>query len=459
MLMMMTILSRNTVMQQLLQDKLCQFEYQQDAAYCTGLSGEADSAVKNRILADVSRYLFLKESIAVLPQTLLVLFSGSWCDRFQNGRRNVILIAIAGVLMDTLLLLLNAIFYDWEYWIIVLSGIPSALLGNGLTMACCSFIAASVDQEERAVRFLVLETFSLIGIIGGFFSGGSLLAIESVFLPRTGLRNYNDVLLLGLALSMICITWAFLRVRSEVCVKTAGTHPVMMDLTASQMVTGAREDGPTAVKRLFALQDLKDIKETLVRDRPANDRSNMWILFAVHASVMLPYVGASYIIFPFCQRLYKWDAQTYGLMMGLAAAVRPIAVTLYTSLIVKPFALSELKIAMVGLLSFILGLIAIGSILSPLGFFIESFGASLSGSAVSGIRSFLSLRIPAHEITKVYSVMQITDALMPFIGSAVMSSVFGATIDDYPTLILHACAAILIVSLAAVARMDILLRS
>lgn len=447
MLMMMTILSRNTVMQQLLQDKLCQFEYKRDAEFCHRISEEQDSAIKNSILADVSRYMSLKESISVVPQVLFVLFSGSWCDRFKNGRRNVILIAVAGVLMDTMLILLNALFYEWDYRIIIFTGIPSAILGNGLVMASCSFITASTEGGDRAVRFLVLEIFTLVGIIGGFLSGGSLLAVENIFSPKTGLRNYNDVLIVGLLSSLICMTWAFIRVRSDVYLPSSSVSDTTSDIVP--------QSGERPVKHWFALQDLRDIKETMFRPRAGNDRSNMWILIGIHASVMLPYVGATYVIFPFCQRVYKWNAPTYGLMMGLAAGVRPIAVAVYTSLIVKPLGLNELQIAMVGLLSFTLGLISMGSILSPTGFYFEAFGASLTGSAVSGIRSFLSLRIPSHEITKVYCIMQITEAVMPFIGSAFMSAVFAATIAHYPTLVLHCCALLLTGSLAVVAHMDL----
>ena len=459
-------------MQQLMQDKLCQFKYHQSAEFCFSLSEKESSTMKNHILADMSSYFSIKESVSVLPSIIFTLFAGSWCDRLKNGRRYVLMATLWGQSLETLFLLLNTIFYDWDFKYILLSGIPTALTGNGLHMACCSYIVATTDDKSRPVKFLAFEVANCVGMVLGFLVGPGIMVTKSLLFANAGLRNFADVFLACIFMLGVSIVWAYFRVRSEDCKPVPVpevNQNVIKDDDCSQGTTATSSSSvqlpdkkscfarcTSGITSLFAIQDLRDIRETLTKARPDNGRRYMWTMIAVQVAIMLPLLGAIYVVFPYMEQAYEWNNQKYGFMMALEMAVRPIAVALYTWLVVKRFKLSELEITIVGIVSSIMGLIAIGSITNEYGFYVESFAASLTGTAVPGSRSFLSRIIPANEITKVFCMLQIIDTVLPFAGSAFMSGIFKATISFYPSLMYQCCAIPLILALVAVTRIDVI---
>ena len=471
MLTMIAMLSRGVVMTQLMQDKLCQFKYHQSAEFCSNLSEKESSTIKDLILGDTSSYMSLKESVAVLPNIIFSLFAGSWCDRHRNGRRYVLLVSLCGQMLDTLLLLLNTIFYHWDFRILMLASVPSALMGNGLVLACLSFIAASSDVENRRVKFLTLEVFMNLALVVGFLAGPSIMLTKSVLFRNAGLRNFSDVFLMCILLIGSSIAWAYFRVTSEVCKPIAVpdfNQTAVNDDNTSQGSTDSSigvDDKKSFLARstsrvtsIFAVQDLKDFKDTLTKVRPDDGRRTLWIMIGVHTAMVLPIIGVMFVHFPYMERAYKWNSQMYGFMMALSMGIRPVAVALYTVLIVKRFKLSELEILILGLVSSILGLISIGSITNEFGFYGEITIGSLTGTGSPGFRSFLSLIVPANEITKVFSIMNIIDTVLPFAGGTVISAIFRATISSYPSLVYHIFVIPLIMALAVVTRIDVIRR-
>jgi hypothetical protein len=488
MMTMSAALIRNIVLQQLTQDKLCQFKFNQTAEFCISISSKESDPIKNEILSEMSSYLSLKESVTVVPVIILALFSGSWCDRFVNGRRYVLLIYLIGQILETALLLLNSIFYaQWDFRLILLSGIPTAMTGNGLIIACCSFITATTNEKDRPVRFLIYEAFYCTGLILGFVAGPRIMGMKPFLLPGIGLHSYTEVLFVALLLLILTFIWSYFRVTSNTCLmlhqkESPEAHEVNHNVVGGDELsqstssssygdtqTSSSPDKKTSKRReksfvtrcragmssIFALQDLRDIWQTLTRKRPGSHRAYMWTMIIVHATVLIPIIGSMYVAYPLMQLLYHWDSQRYGVMMAMAMGVRPIAIGLYTSLIVKRFKMSELQLVIVGLVSCVLSLIFIGSITNEYGFYTEAIISSLTGTALSGNRSFLSLIIPSNEIAKVFAIFQIVDSLLPFAASVFMSSIFSATIAFYPTMMYHCCAFVLIFSIAAVAYIDV----
>ena len=157
------ILSRMTALQLLLQDKLCQQRYNMSDEYCLRLSDAPSTPTKNAILADVSSYTSSREVFSLLPNIVIGLFAGAWCDRFKNGRRYCLFATLTGQILETLSLLLNAVYYRWDFRFIMLTGIPAALAGNTLITVIFSYLSAHGAPEHRAFRFLLVDVFMSIG--------------------------------------------------------------------------------------------------------------------------------------------------------------------------------------------------------------------------------------------------------------------------------------------------------
>lgn len=93
---------------QLIQDKVCMQEFQQHEDYCRVLSSEGDCSLKDTILATASKYTSVKEILVIVPGIITALFIGSWCDRFTNGKRYCLLSTSFARLLESFLLLFNA---------------------------------------------------------------------------------------------------------------------------------------------------------------------------------------------------------------------------------------------------------------------------------------------------------------------------------------------------------------
>lgn len=472
---MTAILARNSATQQLLQDKLCSFKYHLNDEYCLDLASQPDSRDKNHILTDVTAYMSGKELIALLPHLTLTLFAASWCDRYPNGRRYLIMASIVGQLLETILMMFNAVFYDWNYQIIIFSVIPSAFLGNGFIMASYSYMSAKIVAEKRAVRFLVLDVFLNVGMVAGYVCGGYIVSQTSILLPSVGLRNYGDIFIMSFLLLVLCLIWTWFRVQeTEVLQETetvtddndAETISDDRDTESveSELVITFHQSGSgfknciRSIISLFSLQDIKDMWRTVTKERPNHDVRNMWLMIGVHFSLMLPSIGLSHVIFPMVEKLYFWDFSTYTYNMALFMALKPVIVSLYIAYVVKKLDLHPLTIIMMGVVPAILAHISFASIQSPVGFYMESVVGTIAGTATSGVRTFLSLTIPGQEITKVFCILQEIETLLPLFSTAVVAAIFKATIHFDPTLVVHIFAFLEIISLAVVCGIDLSIR-
>ena len=449
------ILARNSAMQQLMQDKLCNFKYDMDYDFCSGLAAQPDSNVKNLILSDVTAYLSGRELVMLFPNFLITLFAASWCDRFPGARRYVIIASLIGQLLETIFLLLAAIFYNSNYILLLLTGIPSGLMGNGFVMASYSFVSANVETEKRSVRFLILDVFLNLGYVMGFVCSGRIIASRSLLFPRYGLRNYSDIFLLGIVLFTLCLVWTWFRIKQSNSSETTKLRQLPETVKEKVFLKKFARN----LSLLFTLRDIRDMWQTITKKRTGKEKIFFWVLMFVYFSLMMPLVSFANVIFPLVEKVYFWDYQTYTYYMALFMALKPLVVTLYITFVVKRFQLQPLTIVLFGTLSTIFSLIAFGSITSPTGFIVENVAGLISGTAVSGIRTFISIMIPSDEITKVFCVMQIIETVLPFIGSAIVASIFKATIDFYPTLVIHSFAMLDIVSLSIICWIETSIRS
>ena len=131
--------------------------------YCLNLGNSPTSATKNAILADVSSYMSSRELYTLVPNIIIGLYSGSWCDRFKNARRYCLFACLFGQIAETLCVLLNAMFYELDFRFLLLTGIPAALAGNTIYTVTFSYLSAYADSENRALRFMIVDISMSLG--------------------------------------------------------------------------------------------------------------------------------------------------------------------------------------------------------------------------------------------------------------------------------------------------------
>ena len=156
---------RGIAILQIIQDKLCMQSFGQDPDYCRLLSLEEDSSLKDKILAAVSTYTTFKEILVIIPGIITAIFIGSWCDKFANGKRYCLLSTSFCQLLESCLLLLNAVYMNAPAYLVVVSFLPPSLFGNefGFYTALFAFIASNMKTSEKALRFVLITVVGTIG--------------------------------------------------------------------------------------------------------------------------------------------------------------------------------------------------------------------------------------------------------------------------------------------------------
>lgn len=117
----MSILSLSLTMvpvQQLIQDKVCLYEFNQKVSFCLKMS-ELDSdqyPIKSDILAKSAIYKMIQTVIIVAPCIVWSMFVGSWCDKYLIGRKIVMCFCGLSALVESVFMILNAVYFDAGEW-------------------------------------------------------------------------------------------------------------------------------------------------------------------------------------------------------------------------------------------------------------------------------------------------------------------------------------------------------
>lgn len=115
---------------QLFQDKVCLQIFQQTTEYCRYLNLQ-DDELKDDIVSEVSVWSTYKEYMVLIPGALSALFIGSWCDKFENGKRYCLIATCLAHLVEVSLFLANAIYMDSRKYFFALNiALTNLLLCN-----------------------------------------------------------------------------------------------------------------------------------------------------------------------------------------------------------------------------------------------------------------------------------------------------------------------------------------
>ena len=103
------------IQSQLIQDKICVFEFNQTNDYCMDLH-ELDmnsnkSETQSQILVRLTQLNLYTTLINTFPVLIWSLFIGSWCDKYIHGRKILMCFAAIGSILDMILLMINAFFF------------------------------------------------------------------------------------------------------------------------------------------------------------------------------------------------------------------------------------------------------------------------------------------------------------------------------------------------------------
>ena len=206
---------------------------------------------------------------------------------------------------------------------------------------------------------------------------------------------------------------------------------------------------------IFSLQHMIGVWKTCTKTREGNLRSKVWLLVLALNLSMIPFFGAGLIMFPIIQKLYNWNAIFYSTLNTWIGILHIIAMVLFIPILFKVLKANDLQIAMIGTILTILGSVFIGTIVSPMGFYLQAFITSFSTGITSGIRSYLSKVLPKNEVAKFFAMIITMEALLKCVSSVIFAYLLDITISTYPTFSFHVMALILIITLVLIVYVDL----
>ena len=414
--------ANNLAMQQLIQDKVCVGLYSQSRDFCNNISDVTSDHIKDNVMSDTAYYSSMKEYIIGIPGLVLLLFVGSWCDRYSSGHRTVIMLSIASILVTCLLLIACNVFFDLHVVFVPLANLPY-FIASGSGVACTSYVIAKSTTHNRSSRLLLLAAATRTGTVIGFFISGFLMNQKSLLIPSSESANSTDnVFLMSFAIAIIAIIWTMIMVRPS----------------RSQRITNSG---------IFSFSDLTETLQTLIKGREAGGRTLLLIHLIMYACCIFPDLSMDLLYLPLTQILYQWNVQTLSRMLTITSACCPIAV-LIVSFIVSRLKLNDCLIIVVGLMASLTGYLCLGNIPSVIGLYLFSAIASIAPIVATGIQSSLSHFLLKEELSKVYSIMQIVESTMAFASPAIASAIFSASVAVQPTIVIHCFAVVIAIALS-----------
>ena len=130
---------------------------------------------------------------------------GAYSDRV--GRRKVLLITIAGLVMSY-----TAWFLAASFWVLVIARILGGIMGGNLSVATAA-VADSTTREKRSGGLAIIGIAFGLGFIVGPGIGGLLAKVNFLewypSLERFGVNPFSAPALLSLILSLANLAWVY----------------------------------------------------------------------------------------------------------------------------------------------------------------------------------------------------------------------------------------------------------
>ena len=209
------------------------------------------------------------------------------------------------------------------------------------------------------------------------------------------------------------------------------------------------------LKEIVNYRNLSGVWTTCVKKRPGTLRLRIWLMIIALNVSMIPAFGRGAVSYSLIQKLYKWNSVMYSNLGSIVGVFHIFAMLIFIPLIFKVVKANDCQTAMISCFLGILGDIFIGSILSPWGWYLNAFITSFSVGITSGIRTYLSKTLAKTEVSQVFAVTILIEAVLKCFGAVLFANLLKLTIHFYPTFVYHFMAVLLIISMSMIAVVDV----
>jgi len=351
---------------------------------------EAREAV-NHINKETNAWIQITTVSATIPSILVDCFMGGWSDLF--GRKMpMYLPSVGGVLGSVVYLCFISIESMDPSWLCLASFLSGIFGGVTSVIAnCFTYVASITDKESRTIRVSTVEAMQFLAAsVGPFLSKGLKNGLGSVYV-------FAASLLCHIAVILYCITLK---------------EPLKSKSDEERKITCAK---------LFSPKHLIDSFKTIFAPRPNKGRVILLLQLLCLFITMNIISGEHDILYVFLANINA--ANIFDYFFGFKNFMG--AVALLTVLpVLKFLKLPDVYICLLGLFSYSVGLVTIGTSTSVSLVFLSGvlgMGARLADSI---LRSLVSQNVDEGEIGKIFGFVAVMGDTALIIGALVFNNMF-----------------------------------
>lgn len=208
-------------------------------------------------------------------------------------------------------------------------------------------------------------------------------------------------------------------------------------------------------RRLFEVNNVRELFVTLTRRRNHWGRGQIWILFCTTAFLMFTYMNSAFILWPYVEKLYSWPPKFYSNLTSGVAVATLLLMGFVLPIFVRILKFGDMRLAIMGILSLLAQCTFRGAWQHETGLYLSFIFGALAPLSFIGVRSRLSKIIDDDERGKLFALLAIVEAVTPGFASVFYSMIFSASIDIYPGLVFMLAAFILIIPLLCIIFIDV----
>uniref|UniRef100_A0A5S6QBV2 Major facilitator superfamily (MFS) profile domain-containing protein n=1 Tax=Trichuris muris TaxID=70415 RepID=A0A5S6QBV2_TRIMR len=343
----------------------------------------------------------------LLPSLFIAGICGSLSD--LKYKKRTLVLPFFGLLLADINYVVQAYFIEFSIYLLLISDLVFATFGGftAILSGIFSYSARHDNREKNSCRIAVME--ACIGF------GGTLGFVLAGILHRS--LSYWQIFALNLVLHVLILVYMLIRISSK-----------------TLYVDASSANGAVDSQKLSLHQQvwfhLKQLKHTLVRERPADGRK--CITSGLVAFCFSYYLsnGAQHIMFFYFKHRYGWTITEYGFFRGVYYAVSSMIVLIAYPLL-RRRGVSDLMLATWGIVARSIGCLVLG--LAPTGSLacITLLFFSLNRFNATGLRCTLSAEVSLAEQGKIFAILAMLESLIGLLASLSFNSLFPLTLSFY----------------------------
>ncbi|XP_055938688.1 proton-coupled folate transporter-like [Argiope bruennichi] len=386
----------------MMMNKGCLYKFNYSESVCNNLSNYPSEKKDVEVLANNYSMYY---SLVGLIGAFMMVFIAPWSDKY--GRKLPLLMAFVGTILGDIGLTLCTYNYESDLFFVVLARIPAELFGGFICILTIIYSHASEvsSRKTRTMKYTFVEISFNLGMALGGLCGGLVYRYY----------GYFYIYIIGFVLHVMCLPWLLL---------------VVEETTGFNSTATWKEK----VSDFFVCESLLKGWKASVRVRENNGRALILLYFASMCVIVLTYESLGSIGFIYVHHIYNWDPTTYNTINTIFSLTTMVVLGASIPILVRIFKVSD----------FALGLMGVFSMMAKYTFFafahygvylyyLGNATGYLNGLVPLAVRSSLSKVAERDELGKVFSFLATCEAIVPMVGTVVITKVFNATIDIFPS--------------------------